>query len=42
MDQQVHECEFCEYSTTILGNFKNHTMTPKHMCNYNNSKKTQE
>ena len=42
MDQQVHECEFCEYSTTILGNFKKHTMTPKHLWNYNNSKKTQE
>jgi hypothetical protein len=42
MDQQVHECEFCEYSTTILGNFKKHTMTPKHSWNYNNSKKTQE
>lgn len=42
MNQQTHECEFCEYSTTILGNFKKHTMTPKHLWNYNNSKKTQE
>jgi hypothetical protein len=43
MNTPLYICDLCNYSTILLGNYKKHKLTNKHMMNnYNNIKKIEE
>ena len=42
MNKTMNVCDLCEYSTPLLGNYKKHMMTQKHLWNYHNIKKSKE
>ena len=42
MNQVVHICKRCEYSTKVLCNYQKHMMTKKHKLNFQNRKQTPE
>lgn len=42
MNQVVHKCKRCEYSTTVLCNYQKHMMTKKHKLNFQNRNQTPE
>lgn len=42
MNPTVYECELCEYVTPLLGNYKKHVITNKHLWNYNVKMKSEK